>query len=68
MRDGVCMQGVCMFEIWLVDSFRRRPIASNAVVGGQIPVVPFFRFRFYLLILLSLHIHLLLTGARLVVG
>jgi hypothetical protein len=39
----------------------------QGVIGGRIPVVPFFRFLFYLLILLSSLIHLLLTRARRVV-
>jgi hypothetical protein len=36
----------------------------QGVIGGRIPIVPFFRFQFYLLILLSSLIHLLLTRAR----
>lgn len=33
----------------------------QGVIGGRIPVAPFFRFLFYLLILLSSLTHLLLT-------
>lgn len=69
MKDEVCMQGMydVWLKMWLVDSFRRGSIASKGLIGRRNPVVPFFRFLFYLLILLSSLIHLLLTRARRVV-